>query len=124
VRRKAHTLRIWEQRYNLFVPKRKESRHRIYDCDDLKELLRISFLYHHGYRISRIADMSPEQRQQEIAKIKTTQCSYELFVHQLVEASVVFDKEGFEKIVNGLVLRIGLDKCIGNVFYPFLQRIG
>src|SRR5688572_19332426 len=93
---KAHTLRIWEQRYNLFVPKRKESRHRIYDCDDLKELLRISFLYHHGYRISRIADMSPEQRQQEIAKIKTTQCSYELFVHQLVEASVVFDKEGFE----------------------------
>lgn len=121
---KAHTLRIWEQRYNLFVPKRKESRHRVYDCDDLKELLRISFLYHHGYRISRIADMSPVQRQQEIAKVKTTQCSYELFVHQLVEASVVFDKEGFEKIVNALVLRIGLDKCIVNVFYPFLQRIG
>ncbi|MGB2704997.1 MAG: MerR family transcriptional regulator, partial [Chitinophagaceae bacterium] len=29
---KAHTLRIWEQRYNkLFVPKRKQSQHRIYD---------------------------------------------------------------------------------------------
>ena len=37
---KAHTLRIWEQRYELFTPKRKESQHRIYDNDDLKELLK------------------------------------------------------------------------------------
>ena len=121
---KAHTLRIWEQRYKLFVPKRKQSQHRIYDCDDLKELLRIAFLYHNGYKISRIAEMDSEQIQQEIASIKPQPCNFEFFVHQLIEASIAFDKENFEKIINGLVLRIGLEKSIFNVFYPFLERIG
>ena len=92
---KAHTLRIWEQRYNLFVPKRKKSQHRIYDCDDLKELLRISFLYHHGYKISKIASLTPEERQEEVAKIKPQCCNYEIFVHQLIEASITLDKEVF-----------------------------
>ena len=121
---KAHTLRTWEQRYKLFVPKRNQGQHRIYDCDDLKELLRISFLYHNGYKISRIAEMSPSQIHEEVEKLKPQPCNYEIFVHQLVEASITLDKENFEKIVNGLVLRIGLEKSIVYVFYPFLHRIG
>jgi MerR family transcriptional regulator, light-induced transcriptional regulator len=121
---KAHTLRVWEQRYNLFVAKRKESQHRTYDSDDLKELLRISFLYHNGYKISRIAGMNSQQIEQEIEKIKPESGNYDIFVHQLTEASISLDKESFEKIVNGLVLRIGLEKCVLYVFYPFLQRIG
>jgi len=122
---KAHTLRIWEQRYTmLFVPKRKQSQHRIYDNDDLKELLRISFLYHNGYKISRIAELNTEQIQQLVETFSITEANHEVFVHQLIEAGVDFDKEKFEKIVNGLVLRVGLEKSIINVFYPFLQRIG
>lgn len=121
---KAHTLRIWEQRYKLFIPKRKESQHRIYDSDDLKELLRISFLYHNGYKISKIAKLSPAQIQEEIAAIKPQPCNYEIFVHQLIEASLQLDKESFETVINDLELRIGLEKSILNVFYPFLQRIG
>jgi MerR family transcriptional regulator, light-induced transcriptional regulator len=121
---KAHTLRIWEQRYKLFVPKRKKSQHRIYDCDDLKELLRISFLYHHGYKISKIASLTASERQEEVARIKPQCCNYEIFVHQLIDACITFDKEVFEKVVNSLVLRIGLEKSIINVFYPFLHRIG
>lgn len=121
---KAHTLRIWEQRYKLFIPKRKESRHRTYDSEDLKELLRISFLYHNGYKISRIAKLSSAQIQQEVASIKPQSCNYEIFVHQLIEASILLDEENFEQVLNGLLLRIGLEKCIINVFYPFLQRIG
>ena len=49
---KAHTLRVWEQRFGqLFTARRKDSLHRVYDCNDLKELLRISFLYHNGFKI-------------------------------------------------------------------------
>ncbi len=121
---KAHTLRIWEQRYKLFCPKRKESQHRVYDCDDLKELLRICFLYHNGYKISKIAELSCEQIQEEVAKIKPQCCNFEVVVHQLIETSIMLDKENFEKIINNLVVRIGLEKCIIHVFYPFLQRIG
>jgi len=121
---KAHTLRIWEQRYKLFVPKRKESQHRIYDNDDLKELLRISFLYHSGYKISKIAELSPEQIQQLVQSSCSKENNHELFVHQMIEAGMDFDEEKFEKIVNCQVVRIGLEKCIATIFYPFLQRIG
>lgn len=121
---KAHTLRIWEQRYNLFVAKRKESLHRIYDNDDLKELLRIAFLYHNGHKISKIACLSKE----EIDSLVQRSCSRDenngVFVHQLLEAAVDFDKEKFEKILNCVAMRIGLEKCIADVFYPLLHRIG
>ena len=121
---KAHTLRIWQQRYQLFIPKRKESQHRTYDCDDLKELLRISFLYHNGYKISKIAGLSPEQIQEEVAKVKPQPCNYEVFVHQLIEASLSLDKEKFDRVADELLAKMGMEKCILHVFYPFLQRIG
>jgi len=121
---KAHTLRIWEQRYKLFVAKRKVSKHRIYDNEDLKELLRISFLYHNGYKISKLAELTAEQRQEALIRAVAKEDNHELFIHQLIEASVDFDKERFDKIINTLVIRSGLEKAIFQVFYPFLQRIG
>lgn len=121
---KAHTLRAWEQRYRLFIPKRKESQHRIYDDNDLKELLRISFLYHNGYKVSKLAAMSAEEIQQAVTSTIVRDDNYELFVHQMIEASISFDKEALDKIINSIAIRIGMEKAIVNVFYPFLKRIG
>lgn len=121
---KAHTLRIWEQRHNIVVPKRKQSQHRIYDNDDLKQLLRISFLYHSGYKISKIAKLTPGEIQQTVENTTGNTNNHEIFIHELTAAALDFDKESFEKIVNCLIIRIGIDKCITDVFYPFLQRIG
>ncbi len=121
---KAHTLRIWEQRYKFFIPKRRESQHRVYDCEDLKSLLRISYLYHSGYKISKIARLNAVQIKEEVAAMQVQPCNYEIYVHQLIEASIQFDVTGFEKIINMIVSKIGLEKTISTVFYPFLQRIG
>ncbi|MFW5645114.1 MAG: MerR family transcriptional regulator [Bacteroidota bacterium] len=41
---KAHTLRIWEKRYNLVEPKRTETNIRYYDDDDLKRIMNIALL--------------------------------------------------------------------------------
>jgi DNA-binding transcriptional MerR regulator len=120
---KAHTLRTWEQRYNFFTPKRKQSKHRIYDDNDLKELLRISFLYHNGYKVSRIAELTPGQIH-DLVECSCKNTVNETYVHQLLEASIDFDKDKFEKIINNLVVRIGLEKCILQVFLPFLERMG
>ncbi len=121
---KAHTLRIWEQRYKLCVARRKESQHRIYDNDDLKELLRVSFLYHNGHKISKIAELTPADIHQLVQHACVGENNPGVFIHQLIEAGIDFDKEKFEKLVNCLVLRVGLEKCISEVFYPFLERIG
>ncbi|MGQ0739871.1 MAG: MerR family transcriptional regulator [Bacteroidota bacterium] len=121
---KAHTLRIWEQRYKLFVAKRKDNKHRIYDNDDLKELLCISFLYHNGYKVSKLAELTADQRQEALVRTVVKEDNHELFIYQLIEASVDFDKERFDKIINSLVIRSSLEKAIFQIFYPFLQRIG
>jgi DNA-binding transcriptional MerR regulator len=121
---RAHTLRIWEQRYKLCVAKRKDSRHRIYDNDDLKELLRISFLYHHGYKISRIAALDAAAIKDAIITVGAKQNPHEFFIHQLLEASIDFDKARFDHITRQVEAHSGLEKAIFTVFYPFLQRIG
>ncbi|MGB0167165.1 MAG: MerR family transcriptional regulator, partial [Luteibaculum sp.] len=58
---KAHTIRIWEQRYNLVEPKRTDTNIRYYDSRDLKKLLNISFLNQHGFKISKLADLSDKE---------------------------------------------------------------
>ena len=121
---KAHTLRIWEQRYNLFVPKRKDSQHRIYDNDDLKQLLRISFLYHNGWKISKIAGLSSAQIVEEVRKSEINSKTYKTFIIQLIEAAVDFDEISFVEILNQLTAKVGFEKCITDICYPYLNRIG
>jgi DNA-binding transcriptional MerR regulator len=58
---KAHTLRIWEQRYDIVVPMRTETNIRYYSDEDLKTLLNVSVLIQKGWRISKIADLSKDQ---------------------------------------------------------------
>ena len=45
---KAHTLRIWEQRYNLLSPKRTDTNIRYYDDADLRLILNVALLNEMG----------------------------------------------------------------------------
>ena len=58
---KAHTIRIWEQRYNLLTPKRTDSNIRYYSNDDLKKIININLLYVNGLKISKIAQLSEDE---------------------------------------------------------------
>ena len=48
---KAHTIRIWEKRYDLIQPDRTETNFRLYNNDQLKRLLNISILNKAGVKI-------------------------------------------------------------------------
>ena len=52
---KAHTLRIWEQRYQIITPDRTDGNTRMYSDDDLKLILNIALLNRNGYKISKIS---------------------------------------------------------------------
>ncbi len=120
---KAHTLRIWEQRYGIITPKRKESKHRQYDNEDLKTILRIAYLYHHGYKISKIA-MLKEDEIKKLTLEYNSAGSYEVFINQLMEASIDLDQDKSEKALNSMVLHLGFEKSMYHVVYPFLEKIG
>jgi len=123
---KAHTIRIWEQRYNVMRPKRKDTNHRVYDNDDLKHIMRIAYLYRHGYKISKIAMMTDEQIKQLSLEEGGQKGSHlhQVFINQLVEAMIDFDQIKFEKIFHNVLLRMGFEQTILKVIYPYMERIG
>ena len=120
---KAHTLRIWEQRYKLIVPARKESMHRQYSNDDLKQILKVSYLYHRGYKIYRIARMSGV----EIDKLSleyAKDSNFDVFINQFIESALDLDQERFDQVFRSLLAHIGFEKAMLHVVYPFLERLG
>lgn len=121
---KAHTIRIWEQRYQIIRPKRKSTNHRIYDNDDLKRILRISYLYHCGFKISKIAQLSEEEIKKIALEMPHQDRFYEIHANQMMEAMIDFDQIRFEKIFHNLLLHIGFEQTITKVIYPYLERVG
>jgi MerR family transcriptional regulator, light-induced transcriptional regulator len=121
---KAHTLRIWEQRYQLLSPKRKAGNHRLYDSEDLRYLLRIAYLYHNGHKISAIARLSEKEICELALSLSASGGSSEIFVNHLTEASMDFESDRFDKVLHNVILHMGFEKAITQVIFPFLQKIG
>lgn len=121
---KSHTLRIWEQRYDFFKAKRKESNLRFYTSDDLKKLLCISFLYHNGWKVSKIAALSDEAIMDEAVRIPLAESNYSTAIQHLLKAAIEFNEAAFVAILNELTGKIGFEKVITDVCYPYMVRVG
>lgn len=121
---KAHTLRIWEQRYNIINPKRTDANIRTYDDNDLKLVLNIALLKDHDYKISEIAKLSLEELSKEVLAISDKQLNYPDQIHALTIAMIDIDEERFEKIMSTNILQFGFENTMINIIYPFLSRIG
>lgn len=121
---KAHTLRIWEQRYNIINPKRTDTNIRTYDDNDLKLVLNIALLKDHDYKISEIAKLSLEELSKEVLAISDKQLNYPDQIHALTIAMIDIDEERFEKIMSTNILQFGFENTMINIIYPFLSRIG
>jgi DNA-binding transcriptional MerR regulator len=96
---KAHTLRIWEKRYNIVEPKRTLTNIRYYDDDDLKRILNISILNKNGYKISKIADFTDQRLNSELLSLSDKSKNLEVQVGSLIKAMIDFDKISFENII-------------------------
>jgi MerR family transcriptional regulator, light-induced transcriptional regulator len=121
---KAHTLRIWEQRYKFLTPARKESRHRIYSNEDLKSILRISYLYHKGLKISKIAALSEQEICKRSLETEGHKLDFEIYINRLTEASIDLNQELFEEITDQVVSQAGYESSVLKVFFPLLNKIG
>lgn len=121
---KAHTLRIWEQRYHFVNPKRTDTNIRYYDDDDLKLILNVALLKDNGYKISRIANMTEEQRQREVVRLTERHQRYAEQIHALTLAMIDLDEDRFEKIMATNILKLGLEHTMTNIIYSFLSKIG
>jgi len=121
---KAHTLRIWEQRYAILSPDRTDTNIRTYGDDDLKRVLNISLLKDHGYKISEIAKLSSEDLNREVVKISERPLNYPDQIHALTISMLDLSEERFEKIISANIAQSGFENTMINIIYPFLSRIG
>ncbi|MEM6801834.1 MAG: MerR family transcriptional regulator [Bacteroidota bacterium] len=121
---KAHTLRVWEQRYGIISPKRSATNIRYYDDKDLQLVLNISFLNRNGHKISKISKMAPAEISEKVRKISASNLEFPNQVNALVIAMVNLDEERFEKIISTNTLQFGFENTMLKIVYPFLARIG
>lgn len=125
---KAHTIRIWEQRYNLLTPNRTETGYRFYSDEDLKKILAISVLLKSGNKISKIASLSKEAINTELTKIESsdliTDSKIELSITNLLTAALTFDDELIESEFDKLDTLFSPFEFISLIIYPLLYRIG
>ncbi|SFT76297.1 DNA-binding transcriptional regulator, MerR family [Algoriphagus locisalis] len=121
---KAHTLRIWEQRYNLVNPKRTDTNIRYYDDEDLKRILNVAMLNSHGIKISKIASMSHTDISEEIIRLTDQSLDYNDQIQALTICMIEMDEDRFEKVLSTSIIKLGFEDTIIKVVYPFLTKIG
>lgn len=128
---KAHTIRIWEQRYNIVEPKRTDTNIRYYDDEQLKHLLNISLLVESGYKISKISALQNNEIYERIKELYAVNKDADISnfslssqVNALILAMIELNEVKFEKVFSSNLMRLGFDKTITDVIYPFLNKVG
>ena len=121
---KAHTLRIWEQRYAIIAPQRSDTNIRAYDDQDLKLVLNIAMLKDNGYKISDISKLSLDDLYSKVITVTDKQLNYPDQIQALTLAMLDFNEDRFEQIIGSNVQRFGFENTMIHIIYPFLSRIG
>lgn len=120
---KAHTIRMWEQRYALLSPKRTPTNIRYYTEEDLKFILNVAFLNRKGLKISAIAHMTRAQIHEKVQSITRESLEDATQQQALTMAMMELDAVEFERIMNSNSETYGLEHCIVYLIFPFLQKL-
>jgi MerR family transcriptional regulator, light-induced transcriptional regulator len=125
---KAHTIRIWEQRYKALKPLRSQGNVRYYDDEQLRKLLNVVSLSETGKKISDLFAMSEADLnallQEQIENTKSNATQFEYFISQMIIVGSNYDEAGFEKLFSAALVRYGMRNTYVNIIYPVLFRIG
>lgn len=121
---KAHTIRIWEKRFQIFTPNRTDTNIRQYSEEDLKYLLNLTVLYNKGIKISEIVTLSTEVLKERVMDIAIHAEGPDGHVESLVIAMIELNEVLFDKTITTSMIRIGFEDTILHLIYPFFEKVG
>lgn len=122
---KAHTIRIWEKRYQIVSPQRTDTNIRFYDDDDLKRVLNVAFLNKNGLKISKIASASQEEIKRQIETFSSNEVSEPTSsIDSLIVSMIELDERKFNAVFSSASKQLGFERAVIEILYPFLERIG
>jgi MerR family transcriptional regulator, light-induced transcriptional regulator len=121
---KAHTIRIWEQRYSFLKPERTGTNIRYYSNQELKQLLNIALLNKYGYKISHINKMKDGEIREKVLSLNQLEAQQERIVNELIQSMIDLNAQQFESILNNYINARGIEKTILQIVFPYLEKIG
>ena len=121
---KAHTIRIWEKRYDILQPERTDTNIRTYNGENLQKLLNIAFLNSQGYKISRISKMKEEEITSLVQRISASASEENRARNSFKLAMMNFDEPLFQRTYNKLREKKNFREVFHDVFLPLLNEIG
>ncbi len=121
---KAHTIRIWEKRYNVLEPMRTDTNIRSYDLTNLQKLLNITLLHKYGYKISKIASYPEEKIPELVREIISAKNAKNHAISDFKMAMMNFDQDLFFATYNWLISEKSFKEIFYDVFIPLLEEIG
>lgn len=121
---KAHTIRIWEQRYSFIKPQRTDTNIRYYTGEELKTILNISLLNKYGFKISHIDKMTNEEIKERLLQLNDSEAQVERIVNELIQEMIDLNFIQFEQIIDFHIQKRGIEKTIIQLIFPFLEKVG
>ena len=121
---KAHTLRIWEQRYSIVEPLRTETNIRYYTDEDLKTLLNVAVLIQKGWRISKVADLSREALNLQVLDLALISGDFPSQISRMLRATIDLDEPTFSAILDRSIEEVGQEVTFTKIVGKFIQQIG
>ena len=121
---KAHTIRIWEKRYNLLSPERTDTNIRTYSLSSLQKLLNVTLLYNNGHKISKIAKISDHDIPYVVREIVAKHSHKSQAINAFKLAMVNFDQTMFFNTYNALLGQNSFREIFKETFVPLLNELG
>lgn len=121
---KAHTIRVWEKRYNILQPMRTDTNIRLYDLASLQKLLNITLLHDYGYKISKIATYPQDKIPYLVREIISNKTAKSHAISEFKMAMINFDQELFFNTYNWLIAEKSFKEIFLQVFIPLMNELG
>ena len=121
---KAHTIRIWEKRYDILQPMRTDTNIRLYDLASLQKLLNITLLHDYGYKISKIATYPQDKIPSLVREIISNKTAKSHAISEFKMAMMNFDQELFFNTYNWLIAEKSFKEVFHQVFIPLMNELG
>lgn len=121
---KAHTIRIWEQRYSFLKPNRTDTNIRFYSNEELKTILNVALLNKYGYKISHIDKMTEAEMKEKILSLNQSEAQQDRIINSLIQYMIELDMIRFEELLDSFISSRGIEKTILQIIFPYLDKIG
>lgn len=121
---KAHTIRIWEKRYNILVPERTDSNIRTYNESELKKILNVAYLNRNGLKISKIARLSEEELTQKVMVVSSSHDNPDKDFQpgKILMSAIRFNEELFRETLRPFIMYKGIEEAYCRYLHPLLQK--